>query len=91
MRLSATAALGTVRAVVSGAGVAETVAVTTRLRALVAEVGGSVVIARGPVELRRAVDPWGPVEPRAFALMRALRDEFDPARVLNPGRYVGGL
>jgi len=89
--LSGSAALGTLRAVVIGAGIAETVAVTTRLRALVAEVGGSVVIARGPVELRRAVDAWGPVEPRAFALMRSLRDEFDPARVVNPGRYVGGL
>ena len=50
-----------------------------------------VVIASGPVELRRAVDPWGPIEPGALALMRALRDEFDPKRVLNPGRYVGGL
>ena len=89
--LSASASLGTLRVTVSDAGVAETVAVTTRLRALVAEVGGSVVIARGPAELRRAVDAWGSVEPRAFALMRALRDEFDPARVLNPGRYVGGL
>ena len=64
---------------------------TTRLRALVAEVGGSVVVAHGPVALRRAVDAWGPVEPGAFALMRALRDEFDLGRVLNPGRYVGGL
>jgi len=91
VRLCGSASLGTLRAVVSDAGIAETVAVTTRLRALVAEVGGSVVIARGPVELRRAVDAWGPVEPRAFALMRALRDEFDPARVLNPGRYLGGL
>src|SRR5262249_46155149 len=83
VRLSGSAALGTLRVVVSDAGVAETVAVTTRLRALVGEVDGSVVIARGPVELRRAVDAWGPVEPRAFALMRALRDEFDPGRVLN--------
>src|SRR4030095_6243000 len=39
----------------------------------------------------RAVRRWGPVEPGSFALMRALRDEFDPGRVLNPGRYVGGL
>jgi FAD/FMN-containing dehydrogenase len=23
-----------------------------------------------------------------MALMRALRDEFDPRRVLNPGRFV---
>lgn len=91
VRLSGCAPLGTLRAVVGGATAAETAAVTTRIRALATEVGGSVVIARGSVELRRFVDPWGPVEPRVLALMRALRDEFDPGRVLNPGRYVGGL
>jgi FAD/FMN-containing dehydrogenase len=57
----------------------------------VGEVDGSVVVAHGPVDLRRAVDSWGPIAPGAFALMRALRDEFDRGRVLNPGRYVGGL
>jgi glycolate oxidase FAD binding subunit len=91
VRLGGCAALGTLRVVVSGAGVAEIAAVISRLRALVDEVGGGVVVARGPAELRRAVDPWGPIEPGAFALMRALRAEFDPGRVLNPGRYVGGL
>jgi len=91
VRLSGCAAFGTLRVVVSGAEVAEIAAVVSRLRALVDEVGGSVVVACGPVELRRAVDPWGPIEPGAFALMRTLRAEFDPGRVLNPGRYVGGL
>src|SRR5439155_1285860 len=74
-----------------GASVAEMAAVTTRVRAWVGEIGGSAVIARGSVELRGTVDPWGPVEPGALGLMRALRNEFDPRRVLNPGRYVGGL
>jgi glycolate oxidase FAD binding subunit len=91
VRLSGGASLGTFRVLVGGASVSEIAAVTTRVRAWVAEVEGSVVVARGSVELRRAVDPWGPVEPGPFALMRALRDEFDPGRVLNPGRYVGGL
>jgi glycolate oxidase FAD binding subunit len=79
------------RLVVVGASVAEMTAVTTRVRGWVSELGGNVVIASGPVELRRAVDPWGPIEPGALGLMRALRDEFDPKRVLNPRRYVGGL
>jgi len=91
VRLSGCASLGTFRVLVGGASDAEMAAVTTRVRAWVGEVGGSAVVARGSVELRRAVDPWGLVDPGAFALMRALRDEFDPKRVLNPGRYVGGL
>jgi glycolate oxidase FAD binding subunit len=91
VRLIGRAALGALRVLVSGASVPEAAAVTNRLRALVGEVDGSVVVAHGPVDLRRAVDPWGPIAPGAFALMRALRDEFDRGRVLNPGRYVGGL
>jgi len=53
--------------------------------------GGSVTVQRAPRGVRLAVDPWGPVEPSAFALMRALKEEFDARRVLNPGRFVGGL
>lgn len=62
-----------------------------RLRAALGPAGGHVVVEHGPPELRTALDPWGPVEPEAFALMRALRDEFDGRRTLNPGRFVGGL
>jgi glycolate oxidase FAD binding subunit len=91
VRLTGCAVLGTLRLVVGSASVSGMAEVTTRVRAWVGELGGSAVIASGPVELRRAVDPWGPIEPGALALMRALRDEFDPKRVLNPGRYVGGL
>ena len=91
VRLSGCASFGTLRLLMGGASVAEMAAVTTRVRAWVGDIGGSAVIARGPVELRRTVDPWGPVEPGALGLMRALRNEFDPKRVLNPGRYVGGL
>src|SRR5437763_1288317 len=65
--------------------------VQPNLRALVAPVGGSVIIQRAPAAVRAAVDPWGPLEPDAFALMRGLKDEFDAKRVLNPGRFVGGL
>jgi glycolate oxidase FAD binding subunit len=91
VRLSGCAALGTFRVLLGSAGVAEAATITTRVRHRIAATGGSVVIARGSAELRKAVDPWGPVEPGSFALMRALRDEFDRRRVLNPGRYVGGL
>ena len=45
----------------------------------------------GYAELREKLDPWGPTDPAALALMRGLKDEFDPHRVLNPGRFVGGL
>jgi glycolate oxidase FAD binding subunit len=62
-----------------------------RLRGIVAVDDGSVVIERGSAALRAAVDPWGPVPAPALELMRALKQELDPQRTLNPGRFVGGI
>ncbi len=62
-----------------------------RLRAVVAEADGSVVIEHGSAALRSSVDPWGPVPPPALELMRALKHTFDPDGTLNPGRFAGGI
>ena len=61
------------------------------LRASLAPEGGSLVVERAPRALKDAVDAWGPVAPDALAIMRRLKQEFDPAGILNPGRFVGGL
>ena len=37
------------------------------------------------------VDPWGPVDEGALALMRRVKEGFDRAGVCSPGTYVGGL
>jgi len=85
------AASGSIRVVLTGADVEDAAAFVTHLRDAVRGFDGSVVVQAGPRELRTTLDPWGVVEPAAFELMRRLRDEFDPRRVLNPGRFVGGL
>jgi glycolate oxidase FAD binding subunit len=85
------AASGSIRVVLTGADVEDAAAFVTHLRDAVRGFDGSVVVQAGSRELRTALDPWGPVEPAAFELMRRLRDEFDPRRLLNPGRFVGGL
>ena len=89
--ITGSATLGSLRATFPTVEPRAVRALVERLRALVAPVGGSVVIQRAPAAVRAAVDPWGPLEPDAFALMRGLKDEFDAKRVLNPGRFVGGL
>jgi glycolate oxidase FAD binding subunit len=62
----------------------------TALRRRAVAAGGALVIERAPLELKRAVGVWG--EPRAdFALMQRLKQQFDPSRTLNPGRFVGGI
>jgi glycolate oxidase FAD binding subunit len=49
------------------------------------------MVLAGPRAIRAAVDPWGPVTPAALAVMQRLKSEFDPRRILNPGRFVGGI
>jgi glycolate oxidase FAD binding subunit len=34
---------------------------------------------------------WGPPDPGALALMRRVKDQFDPEHRLAPGRFVGGI
>ncbi len=50
----------------------------------------SVVIERAPSEIKRIIDVWGE-RPAGFALMRRLKDAFDPQGILSPGRFVGAL
>lgn len=59
------------------------------LRAATTRLGGSAVVLDAPPETKTALDSWGPVP--AIDLMRRIKDEFDPTRVLAPGRFVGGL
>ncbi len=85
------APLGLLRLAIGQGEPAALAGAIARLRAFVAADGGSVVVERGSTALRASVDPWGPVPPAALALMRALKQEFDPQRTLNPGRFVGGI
>jgi glycolate oxidase FAD binding subunit len=51
---------------------------------------GSVTMLQAPLEVRRRVDAWGPVGD-SLPLMRRVKEQFDPAGMLNPGRFVGGI
>jgi glycolate oxidase FAD binding subunit len=51
--------------------------------------GGSAVVLDAPAAVKAAVDTWGPVP--ALALMRRVKDQFDPDHRLAPGRFVGGI
>lgn len=54
------------------------------------KLGGHLVVEDAPVTVKQAVQVWGAPGP-ALALMRGLKQRFDPASILNPGRFVGGL
>lgn len=59
------------------------------LRAIASRHGGTAVLRCAPSHRKAEVDVWGPVS--ALALMRRLKDEFDPEHRLAPGRFVGGI
>jgi glycolate oxidase FAD binding subunit len=89
--VSGCAALGALRARVDSGDVIALARGIERLRGFVADGEGGVMIERGPRTVRAAIDPWGPVPAPALAVMRAIKHEFDPAGVLNPGRFVDAL
>jgi glycolate oxidase FAD binding subunit len=64
-------------------------AAVDRLRAACTAAGGALVVLDGPPATTAALDPWGPVP--ALALMRRVKEQFDPDRRLAPGRFVGGI
>jgi glycolate oxidase FAD binding subunit len=59
------------------------------LRERAASFGGTVVVLEAPGDLKADLDVWGPVG--GLDLMRAVKRQFDPARRLAPGRFVGGI
>jgi glycolate oxidase FAD binding subunit len=80
----------TLTARVSGSGLlrmsaapAGLIAAITRLRA--SRDIGHVVVLRAPLEVKQAVDVWGPARD-SDGVMRSLKQMFDPAGILNAGR-----
>ena len=52
------------------------------------EVADNVTVLAAAAELKRGIDVWGRT-PETLDVMRALKEQFDPNRVLNPGRFAG--
>ena len=52
--------------------------------------GGNMVVETCPSSAKAGLDVWDDVGDQA-AVMRALKDQYDPQRILSPGRYAGGI
>jgi FAD/FMN-containing dehydrogenase len=52
--------------------------------------GGSLVVESAPLSVKKKVDVWG--QSRSdYLVVRRLKEQIDPAGVLNMGRFVGGI
>jgi glycolate oxidase FAD binding subunit len=60
------------------------------LREKAEERGGSLTMLHWPENLLPRPEVWG-TPGKSFALMREIKRRFDPNRILNPGRFLGGI
>jgi glycolate oxidase FAD binding subunit len=52
---------------------------------------GAVIAHAIPAVARPNVDAWPTLPPAQLATMRAMKNNFDPHGLCNPGRFIGGL
>jgi glycolate oxidase FAD binding subunit len=91
--LAAHAGVGVVEAVLAGGrgGDATVVAgVLTEWRALVSAAGGQALVESAPLAVKERVPVWDDPGP-ALRIMQRIKLQLDPAGLLNPGRFVGGI
>ena len=72
------------------AEIAVLMAVLGELRQSLESQGGSLVLLRCPLKLKREIDVWGGAGD-ALPLMKNIKMQFDPAETLNPGRFIGQI
>jgi glycolate oxidase FAD binding subunit len=72
----------------AGSEVGQVAIFLSALRAGLVRHNGTAVVVHSAVT---SIDWWGPVDPGALALMRRVKDQFDPDHRLAPGRFVGGI
>ncbi len=58
---------------------------------VVAETGGYATLIRADANLRGSVNVFQQLNPGVMALTRKLKESFDPAGILNPGRMYSGV
>ena len=52
--------------------------------------GGTAVVTHAPIDVKETLDVWGETT-SAIDTMRNLKRQYDPDRLLNPGRFIGGI
>lgn len=83
-RIHGGSGIGTVRLAAASADVVET------LRSRCTAAKGYLTLLEAPPALKKSVDVWG-YGGNSLPVMKAIKAEFDPHRLLSPGRFVGGL
>ncbi|MDP9353672.1 MAG: FAD-binding oxidoreductase, partial [Chloroflexota bacterium] len=84
------AAMGVLFVTVSDVSLEKQIHIVTTLRSILTRARGSLVVLHASPEVKAAVDVWGSVG-NSLPLMQRVKHQFDPERILSPGRFVGGI
>ncbi len=91
--MAAHAGDGIIEAVLAGGAGADSAKVSdvlTEWRSLVRAVGGQALVESAPLAIKERVPVWDDPGP-ALRIMQRIKSQLDPAGLLNPGRFVGGI
>jgi len=61
-----------------------------KLTAEAVKYGGGLVVESSPLSIKKKVDVWGKSR-SDYVVARRLKEQIDPAGILNIGRFVGGI
>jgi len=75
---------------IKGASLEPCIPAIEQIRKYLQTGSGSLVVLDCPLEIKARLDAWGDAGD-VLPLMRRVKQQFDPANVLNPGRFVGGI
>ena len=73
-----------------GAADDQTARTLIEVRKAVHWAGGRAVVERCPLGVKSRLDVWDAAG-APLAVMRRMKEQYDPLRVLNPGRFIGGI
>ena len=61
-----------------------------QMRSLCEENRGFLTILSAPTHIKQQLEPWG-YTGNALAIMRLIKQQFDPENILSPGRFIDGI
>lgn len=73
-----------------GADLTSILSVLNGARGEVEHLDGTLLVEQCPTSIKESLDVWGTLKD-AVPLMQQIKGKFDPARTLNPGRFVGAI
>jgi FAD/FMN-containing dehydrogenase len=71
-------------------GMERAVNILNRLLVRLGEWRANIIIERAPAEIKGRIKIWGEVG-SDLVVMKRVKDQIDPAGIMSPGRFVGGL